>query len=124
MKKRAIDGLPGLTMQGTKGEAGKRGYTTFYNYNDDYSLYDLDEKENPTFNTKVLGFYASDDSASINSVISITVNSFEPIVNDHVLCKEEDSLLLYEISDVISVNLFSAGDVFLELTIDELKKNV
>ncbi len=82
MKKRAIDGLPGLTMQGTKGETGKRGYTTFYSNNESYSLYELGSSGYPVFGTKTIGFYASENSDYINSYISFSAQAFVPIEHD------------------------------------------
>lgn len=105
MKKRAIDGLPGLTMQGTKGETGKRGYTTFYSNNESYSLYELSSSGYPVFGTKTIGFYASENSDYINSYISFSAQAFTPIEHDRLINKEEDSLILYEVSKLVTVNV-------------------
>lgn len=105
MKKRAIDGLPGLTMQGTKGETGKRGYTTFYSNNESYSLYELSSSGYPVFGTKTIGFYASENSDYINSYISFSAQAFVPIEHDRLINKEEDSLILYEVSKLVTVNV-------------------
>lgn len=105
MKKRAMDGLPGLTMQGTKGETGKRGYTTFYSNNESYSLYELGSGGYPVFGSKTIGFYASENSDYINSYISFSAQAFTPIEHDRLINKEEDSLILYEVSKLVTINV-------------------
>ena len=128
MKKRAIDGLPGLTMQGTKGQTGKRGYTTFYSNNMTPVLYEMGENNSPVFGKKSLGFYSSGDSSSLDSVICFSTKTFLPIVHDRLLIKEEDSLLLYEIADVIEVNLVmyhsTEKEYIVRLTAEQLSSHI
>ena len=123
MKKKCLDGLPGLTMQGTKGETGKRGYTTFYNYNESYELYIKNDKTNEVeYNTKTLAFYSSNDDGILDSFVCIPNMQLSPIEHDRLLKTEEDSLTLYEISQVITMDLvkddiyplFSSGNFSIE----------
>lgn len=123
MKKKCLDGLPGLTMQGTKGETGKRGYTTFYNYNESYELYVVNEKTNEvTYNTKTLAFYSSNEDGILDSFVCIPNMQLSPIEHDRLLKTEEDSLTLYEISQIIVLDLvkedkyplFSSGNFSIE----------
>lgn len=110
MKKKGLDGLPGLTMQGTKGAAGKRGYATFYNYNENYKLFTQDKSDNLVYGEMSLGFSSSSDTNTINTVLCIPNYSFTPIINDRLLNTSESGLDLYEIKDFITVPLVSETD--------------
>lgn len=117
MKKKNLDGLPGLTMQGTKGPAGKRGYATFYNYNNQYSLLTQDENDNIKYGELSLGFASSKNDGVLDLEICIPSYSFMPIVNDRVLNTSETGLDLYEVEDVItfSFTLFNNNKKFISI---------
>jgi hypothetical protein len=100
MKKVNLDGVPGITMQGNKGEEGKRGYTTFYN---DHEKYELDENNENIIIDKVLAFCDSDKDGVFDTTLCIPTHGFVPSIHDRFLNNLEN-ISLYEITAVAEIS--------------------
>ena len=109
--KRNIDGLPGVTMPGVKGNTGERGAMTFYNA-DASTAFDM------TYLFS-LGFVTTDSSYNISYVASnsaeteynnsvvvpIYSNKVQPIIYDNILVTSSGNTVQYQIVGNIPITL-------------------
>lgn len=102
MKTINIDGLPGLTMQGSKGSLGERGGSMFYNAGSNFA-----------FSSNFLKAMAISEDDIDNEKFSnedikcIPCNGVYPIINDYFFTVENNYTSLYVIKDIIYFSITS-----------------
>lgn len=86
-----LDGMPGITLQGVKGDSGERGVRTYTNYYTDASL----------FQYNVYDLWLTDTVSNdpyINHIYNCNVNE-KPIENDYLLYSQSGMMYLYKVDN-------------------------
>jgi hypothetical protein len=106
--KRNIDGLPGTTMPGVKGETGERGAMTYYS-SDSSTKYDLTYEYSigmiSNNSSYEISYVLDNEKKSANSeVLSIHSNYVQPKLYDNILANGTDGTNQYQIVEVIDIS--------------------